>query len=157
MSKRGRPTQLNKEKTAEICQLLRMGNYIETAAAYAGISKTTLYNWLKRGRREMDRVNQDNRRKIRKAEQIYVDFVNSVEKAMAEAEIRDVQIIYNAGKDDWKASAWRLERKFPDRWGRKDSHEISGKDGGPIEIKGAKEKLLRKIKSLQQNEEGSEE
>ena len=33
---------------------------------------------------------------------------------------------------NWQASAWRLERKFRDRWGRVDRHELTGKDGEAI-------------------------
>jgi hypothetical protein len=38
-------------------------------------------------------------------------------------------LILKAGKyDDWKANAWYLERKYPERWGRKeriDAHVTS--------------------------------
>jgi hypothetical protein len=40
-----------------------------------------------------------------------------VEKAQAEAEARDVAIIAKAAPDDWRAAAWRLERKAPRRYG----------------------------------------
>ena len=34
----------------------------------------------------------------------------------------------------WQADAWLRERKNPDRWGRRDRMEHSGKDGGDIKI-----------------------
>lgn len=40
-----------------------------------------------------------------------------MEKAQAESESRDVAIIAKAASDDWKAAAWRLERKQPRRYG----------------------------------------
>lgn len=149
---KGRPTKLTDNIQDEITLMLKMGNYLEAAAAFAGVSKVTVYDWMKRGRREIERVTANESRKIRKSEQPFVDFLNAVEKAMAEAEIRDVQIIYNAGKADWKASAWRLERKYPDRWGRKDHHEVTGKDGGPIVVEDPKEKLLKRIEELANKE-----
>lgn len=115
----GRPTKLNPEIKNKIVTAIRAGNYIETAAAYAGISKNTLYDWLRRGEREKQRVEKNPRYKIRKSEQPFVDFSDAVEKALAEAEVRDVAIIAKAAEDQWQAAAWRLERKFPDKWGRK--------------------------------------
>ena len=113
----GRPTKISNEITHKIITAIRAGNYIETASAYAGINKSTLYDWLKRGEREKQRVAQNHRYKIRKSEKPYVEFSNAVEKALAEAEVRDVAIIGKASEEQWQAAAWRLERKFPDRCG----------------------------------------
>ena len=38
--------------------------------------------------------------------------------------------------DDWRAAMTYLERRFPDRWGRRQRHEVSGPDGGAIAIAG---------------------
>ncbi len=115
----GRPTKISNEIQHKIITAIRAGNYIETASAYAGISKNTLYDWLRRGEREKQRAEKNPRYKIRKSEQPFVDFSDAVEKALAEAEVRDVAIIAKAAEEQWQAAAWRLERKFPDRWGRK--------------------------------------
>lgn len=128
----GRPTKLNIDTHNKIISVIRAGNYIETAAAYAGIDKSTLYDWLKRGEREKQRVAQNPRCNIRKSEKPYVEFSNAVEKALAEAEVRDVAIIDKAAEDQWQAAAWRLERKFPDRWGRK---RLDVEHSGEIGIK----------------------
>ena len=128
----GRPTKLNIDTHNKIISAIRAGNYIETAAAYAGIDKSTLYDWLKRGEREKQRVAQNPRYKIRKSEEPYVEFSNAVEKALAEAEVRDVAIIAKAAEEQWQAAAWRLERKFPDRWGRK---KLDIEHSGEIGIK----------------------
>lgn len=135
MARRGRPSKLTPEIQEEILRIIKSGNYIETACAYVGINKTTFYDWLKKGAREKDRVAQNPRAKVKKDLQIYVDFSNAVEKALAQAEIRDVAIIGKAAEENWQAAAWRLERKFPERWGRKEKYSLehTGKDGGPIE------------------------
>ena len=114
-----RPTKLNTETQEKIVSAIRAGNYIETAAAYAGIHKSTLYDWLKRGEREKQRVAKNPRYRIKKDEQQFVEFSDAVEKALAEAEVRDVAIIGKAAEEYWQAAAWRLERKFPHKWGRK--------------------------------------
>jgi hypothetical protein len=120
-----------------------MGNYIETASAYAGITKSTLYEWMKRGARE-------KRGK-------YKEFSNAVEKAMAEAEMWDVALIAQAAKENWQAAAWRLERKYPARWGRKTQHEVTGKDGKPVEITNSKQQLLEKINAIVQKKTSRDE
>jgi hypothetical protein len=116
--KGGRPTKLTPEVHDQVISLLRAGNYIETAAAVAGLSKQTIFNWLRWGAREETGI--------------YADFAHAAERAMAEAEARDLERIKQA--TEWQAAAWRLERKFPDRWGRRERHEISGPDGRPITI-----------------------
>lgn len=133
MPNKGRPSKLTAELQSRICDAIRAGNYIETASAYAGISKDTLYNWMKKGAREKERV-AGTSRSIRKKEQIYVDFSDAVEKALAEAEVRDLIIISNAAKNDWKAAAWKLERKFPKKWGRKEqvSADIKTEHSGEV-------------------------
>lgn len=130
-----RPTKLNFDTHNKIITAIRAGNYIETAAAYAGVNKSTLYEWLKRGEREKQRVAENPRYRIRKSEKPYVEFSNAVEKALAEAEIRDVAIIAKAAEEQWQAAAWRLERKFPDRWGRKGKVDLSAdKDGFKVVV-----------------------
>ena len=132
-----RPTKLTPELQEDILKIIRSGNYIETACAFVGINKSTFYDWLKRGAREKDRLEKNPRARIRKSEKIYVEFSNAVEKALAHAEIRDVAIIGKAAEENWKAAAWRLERKFPERWGRKEKYSLehSGIAGGPIEAR----------------------
>ena len=114
----GRPVKITEELIKQICDVVRAGNYIETAAAFNGLSKSTLYDWMKRGARERQRIEGTNRKPLKK-EELFMAFSDAIEKAMAEAEIRDVMRIGEASKSDWKAAAWRLERKNPQKWGRK--------------------------------------
>jgi len=109
--------KISKEKINQIVEAVRAGNFIETAAAFAGLSKQTLYNWLKEGMRERDR--RENGEEPDRTKDMYVKFSIDIEQAMAEAEMRDVEIITKAAEQQWQAAAWRLERKYPDRWGRK--------------------------------------
>lgn len=114
----GRPTKLTPELQAEMVNIIRGGNYVETACAYVGLNKSTFYDWMKRGARELDRVKKNPKARVRKDEQIYVEFSNAIKKAEAEAEARDVLIIGKAAETQWQAAAWRLERRLPKKWGR---------------------------------------
>jgi homoserine acetyltransferase len=67
------------------------------------VHRTTLYRWMRLGR-------DQKRGRYRK-------FLSQVEKAQAEAESRDVALIAKAASEDWRAAAWRLERKQPRRYG----------------------------------------
>ena len=47
-------------------------------------------------------------------------------------ELRAAQGIMRAGDVDWKAWAWFLERRYPKRWGRKDTAIHENPDGTPL-------------------------
>lgn len=128
----GRPPKLTDELQDKIVNAIRAGCYVETAVAMNDISKSTFYEWCKM-----------------KAKR-YRSFSNAVDKAMAEAEARDILVIdreaqgrereYKKDKQgnlildetgrpiltreaippNWRAAAWRLERKHSERWGRRD-------------------------------------
>lgn len=117
----GRPTKLTPEVQKKIVDAIRAGNYKEVAARYAGIGETTFYEWLKKGGQCKNGV--------------YTEFQKAVKNAEAEAEVRDVALIEMAAKENWTAAAWRLERRHPDRWGRKEHHEVTGEGGKAITIK----------------------
>jgi transposase len=134
----GRPVKLTPEVQEDICAAIRAGNYIEPSAIRAGVSKSTLYSWLKKGKTEADRVDRavavGRRAKVTAKLKPYVDFLDAVKKAEAEAEARDVAIISKAAMTQWQAAAWRLERKHYDRWGRRQALEHSGPQGKPVKV-----------------------
>jgi hypothetical protein len=102
---RGRPPKFNQEVADKIVAAVRAGNYMETAAAFAGIHKDTLYAWLKEG--------------ANKKTGQYRKFSDAVKRALGEAEASDLMLIQKAAKDGvWQAAAWRLERRFRERWGK---------------------------------------
>ena len=99
--KLGRPTKFTPETRKKILWALRLGNYRKASAEYAGISERTLCDWLSRGA---------------EAEPGYADFCSDVLEAEQVAEIRALGVIQQAANRDWKAAAWFLERKFPQRY-----------------------------------------
>lgn len=111
----GRPPILTPELTKQVVDLIAAGNYIETSCAVVGISKQTFYRWMKEGNAGLT---------VETAE-----FCDAVKKALGRSEARDVAIIGKAASKSWQAAAWRLERKFPDRWGRQDRLSVRHSGG----------------------------
>ena len=108
MSKKvGRPEKIDPTIIKKIADAVRAGNYIETAAAYAGIHKDTLYQWLKKGAREESGI--------------YREFSDAIKEALAYSEMEDGKTIKRQSRKNWQAAAWRLERRFPQRWGKKET------------------------------------
>lgn len=126
MGKRGPATALTPEVQEKICKTLRAGNFLDTAISYAGLSRSAVRKWLTRGRREIVRVENSPRARVRQEEQIFVDFAEAVQQAIAHAETLHVATITKAASKHWQASAWMLERAHAKRWGAKKSVEVQG-------------------------------
>lgn len=88
-------------KASAIIEHLRFGNYFETAACAAGVHYNTARTWLRKGAEGHPQF-----------EQFHAD----VERAMAEAETTMVRVVTMASLKDWRAAAWRLTRRHPERW-----------------------------------------
>jgi len=143
-----RPAKLTPERQNLLIEHLRLGHTIRGAASMAGISKTSFYLWMKRGRSELDRLEADPDAAPLKPESTYVRFWLAVDRAMAEAEARHLKVIDDAaqggaevvetivvlGHDgkpirktakkkvagpQWRAARWWLERRAPEFGGRR--------------------------------------
>jgi len=53
------------------------------------------------------------------------EFANQIRKAEATLEVVQLKNIENSGKRDWRASAWLLERKYPEKFGTRKIADIS--------------------------------
>lgn len=75
-----------------IIQCLRMGSYMETAAATAGVDKTTVYEWLKVGATATDKVHRQGipASKLTAHERKCMEFSHAVDEAQALAEMDDL-------------------------------------------------------------------
>ena len=103
MARRGRRSKLTPRVQKKILEAIRLGATYEVAARAAGIGERTLYRWKERGQRA-------KRGKFRQ-------FWQALQQAEAEGEIRHLQTIAEEGPS---GSKWILERRYPDRWGRRD-------------------------------------
>lgn len=118
--KAGRPTKFNQEIADKIVNYILMGSYVETAAQAAGIHKHTLYEWLKTG--ALDKEAGKATLKSR--------FNDAVSEAVGKSQQRDLLTIDNAAKKDWRAAAWKLERRSPKHWGPKAALKLEGDKEG---------------------------
>jgi transposase-like protein len=105
----GRPSKFTAETQARINAAIGAGAERALAAKYAGIGESTLYRWLERGQR-------DERAGI---ESKFRTFWSTVAKTEAEVQMRALAMIKVAGAKNWRAAIWMLERRYPERWGRR--------------------------------------
>ncbi len=92
----GRRCRLTPAVQEKVLVALRAGSYLESAAQLAGIGSSTLYDWLARGR------------KARSGQ--FLEFLELVQGAIAQAEVQAVARVNTAAQTDWRAAAWWLER-----------------------------------------------
>lgn len=109
---------LDKSRMNRLYDALIAGNTILNACAMAGISEPTFFRW----RREA---------KFAPAGHQLREFQQSLKRAMAIAEHRNVVLIQKAVSEHWQAAAWWLERRYPKDWGRKGRMSLGG-DAPPI-------------------------
>lgn len=104
----GRPSDalVDVARLHKFLSLVARGNYIETACKAAGFSYQTLSNW---------------KRQAEAGQIAAIAFVEAYEKAQAEAETEAVDHIRSTRKrpELWAASMTHLERRHPDRWGKR--------------------------------------
>lgn len=135
---RNSPTVLTEEIITRISGIISSGNYITTAANYAGVNRDSIYEWLQRGARDR-RQNFEHE----ESESLCAQLHRAIEHALSIAEMRAVLRINRSAeggevterrticrKDgetttierftapDWRAAAWWLERYYRNRWGQ---------------------------------------
>lgn len=100
-----------------LLELLRNGVFLETAAAAAGVDSDSVRKWLRTGARERERREKGGAPDSTLDE--LVRFHEEITAALVEAENEAARRVTSAGRYDWKAAAWYLERRAPSRWGQK--------------------------------------
>ncbi len=95
--------------------IIAKGNYYITACNMCGISEPAFYGWI-------NRAEDDLERGLSEDESIFIRLVKSLKKAEAESEAAILDVVKDAAvtKREWLPAMTFLERRHPDRWGRKD-------------------------------------
>ena len=145
----GRPKKLTRESQQSMLSAIRNGAYIETATAHAGIERTTHYLWMRKGAYEARR--RENAEKPRKLYADYLDYYDQVQKALADAELNDLAVITQSAIDGtWQAAAWKLERRYPDKYGRRTHTTLAGDEDSPLVIDDARDTLEQRLRKYEQ-------
>jgi len=147
-----RPQKLTEEITRRIVNAILGGNYLETAAAYAGVDPKTVRRWLIQGSQK-------------RADPLYRDLARRVTDALALAEVQAVAEIRAVGmgsvtetknaegavvsrvarRQDWRALAWWLTHARRERWGGPDADADVYESPEWEEIKGRLFRCLAKV------------
>lgn len=112
-----RPTKLTPETQAKIIEAMQVGNYFHVCCEYAGVSQRVGYNWIERAKDALAQAEEHNT-PIPTSEQPYVQFLQAVTQARAQAEIRLVSSVARAALQDkeWRAAVEILKRGFRENW-----------------------------------------
>lgn len=118
------PKKLTKEVCEAICDGLRKGNYVTTCCRAVGISTATYYLWKRKGEKGLEP---------------YKTFLDKVSENEAIGEMLHLEIIHdNALSGNWLSSAWLLERKYPQRFGKREQMALQTDNDFKLEISTAK-------------------
>ncbi len=106
VSEPGRPTKCASDLQQKFVEALELGCHRSGACKYAGLSRSTFAEWMRRGAR---------------GEAPFAEFRTAVETGEARAEVLATGVIFQAVRGgDWKAATEWLSRRYPDRWSRVD-------------------------------------
>jgi hypothetical protein len=119
-SHRGRPSKLTAETVKSLCDSITLGVPYKHACVGAGIKYSTFRRWMVEG----EAANSGEKR----------EFYDSIKNAEAQGMRNNLAIITKAAREgSWQGSAWILERRYPEEFGRKE--RIDGKlehSGGDV-------------------------
>lgn len=118
MPKQGRPTRLTPELQEKLCEAIAEGNYYECACNLVGIRYATFRQWMIWGEDEPSGI--------------YHDFYNAVKLAEAKAESAVVREWQRCIPQNANACKEFLERRYPDRWGKRDKLDLKAE--GKLDI-----------------------
>ena len=133
----GAPTKLDEDKTAEMLRLIRNGVPTEVAAQVAGYRSSTLYSWKKRARDAVKLAEGKKNGGVPKADEPFVEFLEAIEGAEAEAEAFYVLKITAAAQGgDAKSAAWWLTHSSSrERWTEKQEMTLKHSGDQVIEVR----------------------
>lgn len=123
------PFKLTEAVAQELEDAVRVGAVYSIAAAAAGISYDSLDNWLKEGGRVEEEIRtlsliakpDAEQKKELAQKRRHPCFLLLVRLRSAKGEGAKTQLerIASAGKEDWRANTWLLERSYPQVYGRR--------------------------------------
>lgn len=130
---RAKGTKYSSMIAHNICDLISKGVPLKQAAKAVNISEQTLHNWRKKKE----------------------DFAEMVEQALGVSEVRLISEI--STHEDWRAKAWILERRFPERWSKREKIEMNVQHSSGIEEVKAMFEQTNSLLSIENEDQPSED
>jgi len=124
-----RPTRLSKQLIEQIATYIENGNFAQDACKLADVSEAGYYKWLATGRAILDGELPKT-----KANALTVDLVEAIKHADAKFKAYHLSNINKASRTTWQASAWMLERRFPEEYGRRTDNAVKVEADGAVTI-----------------------
>ena len=141
-----RPSELTVEVAERIAQLIRAGNWPETAAVAAGASERSYYRWMARGQKAEDQ--SERGRRIRPSEEAYWQFWQQMKRAERESEAIAVGYLMKAMPHTPTAVISFLERRFRERWSRTERTEVTSGDARVAIEDGSIDKMIAEAERI---------
>jgi transposase len=111
-----RPRLMERTVMERVAEAIGAGLSASATADYAGIGRSTYFEWMRRGREAEKAL--DAGLSISPAERPFLDFMVEIRRIQATSEVESLAVIDRAAcGGNWRAAAWFLERSFPDKWG----------------------------------------
>lgn len=116
-AKRGRKRQVIDETVrAAVVSAIELNVKLEDAATFAGFSYSTLIKYQALGVEALEKPESERDAD----ERDYAAFAQAIKAARVRYKLRNLQNIQTHSGDSWQASAWLLERSFPDEYARRE-------------------------------------
>jgi len=113
---KGRPSRIfETERIEEFLQLIEDGVDFNISADSARLARSTVFEWLSKGRDIENMWDESSELSIK--DKKFLDFLERYKRARVAPEIKAVETISRSvEKGSWRAAAWMLESRFPERW-----------------------------------------
>ena len=113
---KGQPLKLNEPGFKEkFLAALSKGASYNICCGYAGINYQTFRKWMIKAENMADLHEEQIENH---PDKVYLDFYNDVKRIESYAAITWLDKIDKASEIHWQAAAWKLERRYPDEYGR---------------------------------------
>jgi transposase len=113
---KGQPLKLLRPGVKEkILTALSKGATYNLTCGYAGIGYNTFNEWMKKGKALTDMFEEQIENHPHK---VYYDLYCDVKRVESYAALKWLEKIDAAANVHWQAAAWKLERRYPNEYGR---------------------------------------
>jgi hypothetical protein len=147
----GRRHGLNRDRLERFIEAVKIGATFAGACAHASWCERSVYRYLKRGRDALEAAEveddpMDSLSTIPKADRMFAELSIRYDEALSASEVSHLANLIKDGKGDWKARAWVLERRWPERYSR--TRKI-GSDVAKVEAEVERTKVEIEMAKLQ--------